>query len=779
MQHPIKDFALFSVWLVRFRTWFVAALVVEMVTRALAVSAQSPLPAYYSTGGVFQVTQPATATAGGSVTAGVNAADGNFSTFATLQTDGRLNVGVPVALRLKLAGEAPAGYRAGVVLANASSTLDLAVLGAVTLRTYLTSAGPTPREQKVVRLDLLQAALGANDLPTQLEFTSALSFDAVEIEFVSALNVVRSFNIFYAYGVTPGVQTRATGYLSRFAAPVANREYSAAVSTAVLCVNARVTNPERVADNDLTNFATLRSTVGVACRPEVQALLAEVPAGGVPAGHHAGFVIGQAGLLDVGVLSGLELTTYLGNTPVETRTGFGLLDLTLLPGNKAHVSFKTGAGKPFDGVRIARVGLLTAVDDLHVYYAFGLDPTFFVNSTPVLSDFSAPQANTDYFASAPQAISVRLNIGVPPFIVSSDVNLTLSNVENPQLAADAVIPTTRITTNYAQLNTLGLGALNLSSLLTLANPLTTSATASLKLRLRGTGRAGNRVGMVISQGSGLLDLTALERLTVATYDADNRLIESKSGSSLLSTTLLGTSDLFRVSFLASRDFAYVQLTVTSLAAVVSNTRVYYAFAEDVPIFWVGSPLPVELTSFRGRWTNGAAALNWATATERNSSHFVVERSTGRDAAFRAVGQVEAAGNTSSAQAYQLRDADAGAQGVALLYYRLRQVDVDGTQVFSSVISVAVGLPAAAAPRLEVFPNPATEAAAVMVRCPNLAAGGTVLTYSQLGQLVSQQAVTEAAAPLRLPALAPGLYHVVLRNAAGQGVATQRLVLANY
>jgi hypothetical protein len=295
------------------------------------------------------------------------------------------------------------------------------------------------------------------------------------------------------------------------------------------------------------------------------------------------------------------------------------------------------------------------------------------------------------------------------------------------------------------------------------------------LKINGTGRVGNRVGFVVSQGAGLLDLTALQRITIATYDADNNLIETKTGSSLLSVILLGSTDLAKVSFLASRDFTYAQISVTSAASVASNTRVYYAFAEDVPLLFLAAPLPVELTSFTGRWAGGAAELNWATATEKNSSHFVVERSVGGGAAFRAVSQLAAAGTSSSPKTYQLRDAEAGTLGVPTLYYRLRQVDKDGAQVFSPL--VAVGKPVAAGPQLEVYPNPAPESRTVLVHCPNLpVTGGTVLTYSEMGQLVSQQAITETTTRLSLPALTPGLYHIVLRGATGQQLATQRLVV---
>ena len=39
----------------------------------------------------------------------------------------------------------------------------------------------------------------------------------------------------------------------------------------------------------------------------------------------------------------------------------------------------------------------------------------------------------------------------------------------------------------------------------------------------------------------------------------------------------------QVSFLASRNFSYVRLDVTSAVSVSSNTRVYYAFAQDVAL----------------------------------------------------------------------------------------------------------------------------------------------------------------------------------------------------
>ena len=89
---------------------------------------QAVVPAYYSTGApgvAYQVTQPSSQVIGsGNVVAGANATDNDFATFATLRTDATASVGVPVGLLMKLTGTAPAGYRAGVVLANPSCGLQ-------------------------------------------------------------------------------------------------------------------------------------------------------------------------------------------------------------------------------------------------------------------------------------------------------------------------------------------------------------------------------------------------------------------------------------------------------------------------------------------------------------------------------------------------------------------------------------------------------------------------------------------------------------------------------
>lgn len=91
-----------------------------------------------------------------------------------------------------------------------------------------------------------------------------------------------------------------------------------------------------------------------------------------------------------------------------------------------------------------------------------------------------------------------------------------------------------------------------------------------------------------------------------------------------------------------------------------------------PIITNGA-LPVELLYFEGNAYGKVNYLEWATATEHNSSHFVVEKSTdGWE--WQSIGQLDAAINSTQELRYNLTDDNVMP---VLNYYRLRQFDTDG------------------------------------------------------------------------------------------------------
>jgi hypothetical protein len=95
------------------------------------------------------------------------------------------------------------------------------------------------------------------------------------------------------------------------------------------------------------------------------------------------------------------------------------------------------------------------------------------------------------------------------------------------------------------------------------------------------------------------------------------------------------------------------------------------------------PLPVELLIFNGESINGINHLKWATATETNNDHFEIQRSrNGRE--FTTISTMPGAGNSTAQHQYATADA---ISPLGISYYRLRQVDYDGHDSYSEIISV--------------------------------------------------------------------------------------------
>jgi hypothetical protein len=169
-----------------------------------------------------------------------------------------------------------------------------------------------------------------------------------------------------------------------------------------------------------------------------------------------------------------------------------------------------------------------------------------------------------------------------------------------------------------------------------------------------------------------------------------------------------------------------------------------------------NPLPVQLSRFSAQRQGSAVAVNWATASEVNSAHFEVQRSLdGRE--FVTVATVAAQGGTRPTS-YSALDRTAPA---TLLYYRLRQVDRDGTSAHSPVVMVGGSGSVA---KVLLYPNPARSSI-------NFAAE-TATPYrvlNQLGQPLLRGTAPAGSATVALDALAPGLYFMELQIAAGRVV----------
>ena len=146
-------------------------------------------------------------------------------------------------------------------------------------------------------------------------------------------------------------------------------------------------------------------------------------------------------------------------------------------------------------------------------------------------------------------------------------------------------------------------------------------------------------------------------------------------------------------------------TLNTQARTVTQTNVeslsnYYLTLGDRT-----NPLPVTLVSFLATRTGNDAQLVWATASEKNNSGFEVQVSNDGKA-FRTLSFVASQGSNSSTKLdYKYTDTEAGKAGVR--YYRLHQIDLDGTDSYSPVRVVSFDGGAALASEVNIYPNPVT------------------------------------------------------------------------
>lgn len=169
-------------------------------------------------------------------------------------------------------------------------------------------------------------------------------------------------------------------------------------------------------------------------------------------------------------------------------------------------------------------------------------------------------------------------------------------------------------------------------------------------------------------------------------------------------------------------------------------------------------LPIELTSFTATCDGRSSLVEWTTATERNNDYFSLERS--EDAInFTEIARLAGAGNSIEPIDYSYTDY--GIQG-GDNYYRLVQVDYDGTRTASEIIVANCIEPEVGEPDVQAYPNPFNdELTVVLDNFGNRAA--TIEVYDMLGKLIYTNKI---AAPqnsyetiLNLSNLPSGAYNV--------------------
>lgn len=162
-----------------------------------------------------------------------------------------------------------------------------------------------------------------------------------------------------------------------------------------------------------------------------------------------------------------------------------------------------------------------------------------------------------------------------------------------------------------------------------------------------------------------------------------------------------------------------------------------------------SPLPVNLLSFTARLENQQVFLTWTTSREMNNAGFKIERSIDKDH-WLDIGFVEGRGSQQIQADYQFVD---GIHHGGINYYRLKQVDLDGSFFYSPIITAQ--LPAQK-DHAKLYPNPTTG----IIYMPS-SPEAMVFIHSSTGNILKKMRVISG--QINLSDFPPGVYVLKIQS----------------
>jgi Secretion system C-terminal sorting domain len=196
------------------------------------------------------------------------------------------------------------------------------------------------------------------------------------------------------------------------------------------------------------------------------------------------------------------------------------------------------------------------------------------------------------------------------------------------------------------------------------------------------------------------------------------------------------------------DIAAVYNSMTSSWSVAAYAGGFSPFIVASP----GAVLSVELTNLKATPLSKINVLTWETASEISNKGFDVERQNA-NGTWASLGFVNGVGKAST---YTFEDKDP----LSISYYRLRQIDFDGKETLSKIVSVSQNTKG----RISISPNPTSDKVNIQLNQNDVLNQTTTLVLSDMtGRQVLTQTTTAGAFQLDLSNLAKGMYVVTLQS----------------
>jgi Secretion system C-terminal sorting domain len=185
----------------------------------------------------------------------------------------------------------------------------------------------------------------------------------------------------------------------------------------------------------------------------------------------------------------------------------------------------------------------------------------------------------------------------------------------------------------------------------------------------------------------------------------------------------------------------------------------------------GIVLPIELIGFDAEIVNDySAEIAWSTASETNNDYFIITKSC-NGLNWDEIDRVNGAGNSTQLEEYFILDRDLG---FGTSFYRLIQVDNDGTETYSDVVSVNNNN---TGNNILIYPNPSVGADHITISNLDLNANSLSIVNT-FGKTVFHQIIEDNTTTVSFPitGLNAGIYFVRAEDENGV-MSHDRLIIS--
>lgn len=187
-------------------------------------------------------------------------------------------------------------------------------------------------------------------------------------------------------------------------------------------------------------------------------------------------------------------------------------------------------------------------------------------------------------------------------------------------------------------------------------------------------------------------------------------------------------------------------------------------------------LPIELVEFLTSANNSGVQLEWTTAIEKDNAYFEIEHATDVNSEFKSIERVAGSGTTYTSTSYSFLHTNP-VKGNN--YYRIKQVDTDGTESYSWVVTEYFD-DLGNERDIEVFPNPNSGEFALKLPLVAKDTDALIQIIDSRGAIVwkTETNLTEGqlSTPISAKELSKGIHHVSLTLMYNQNTYNKSFVI---